>query len=266
MIKDLKVAAVQAGVPQNHQEGEKQVVRLVKEAISKGVDMVGLPEYCLGPYANFPNSYDPFGFLSNVASKYSCYLFGASARKDMNNSISNTGFLFNSEGDLIGIQEKIFLSPEESDFVQGNVLKVFKTKLGNLSLLVCRDAFVRYSPWLLDLLRKNETEVVLIPSLSLSAGSKQYNIDLWVESLKTLSKWFYMCMVAPGTVGRNMTPHRSFGHSLIIDHRGKLFEGSGDKEDIIYAEISTSYLQKRRKLYESKWQPGKVPKVRLVKK
>ena len=75
-----------------------------------------------------------------------------------------------------------------------------------------------------------------------------------------------MCMVAPGTVGRNMTPHRSFGHSLIIDHRGKLFEGSEDKEDIIYAEISTSYLQKRRKLYESKWQPGKVPKVRLVKK
>ena len=47
MLKDIMVAVVQASVPMSKDEGEKQILRLVKDALSKPVDMIGLPEDCV---------------------------------------------------------------------------------------------------------------------------------------------------------------------------------------------------------------------------
>jgi len=67
MKKDLKVVPIQAKVPRNKNEGEKQILRLVKEALTQSVDLIGLPEDCVSPNKDILEGYDSMNFLSSVA-------------------------------------------------------------------------------------------------------------------------------------------------------------------------------------------------------
>lgn len=80
MKKDLKVAIIQTRVPSSKNEGEQQVKRLVKEALKKPVDMIGLPEDCVTDnYEEIKSGYDALEFLSSIAKENNVYLFGATA-------------------------------------------------------------------------------------------------------------------------------------------------------------------------------------------
>lgn len=134
-----------------------------------------------------------------------------------------------------------------------------------MSILICKDAFQRYAAWFFDKLRKAGVEIILVPSLSINVSRSSYDIDLWVESLKTLSKWFYVCILAPGTVGPTGGEFESFGHALIIGPGSNPFiEGSEDKEQILKATLNLTRLTKLREIYESKWQPKDIPGVKVI--
>lgn len=146
MKKDIKVAAIQAGVPKNTTEGEAQIKRLVAEALKEPVDMVGLPEDYLATWAEIRNGYDPLPFLSSVAKENNIYLFGATAIKDQA-GLHNRGFMFDKKGNLIAHHDKVVLTPleEKGDIIAGKTLEIFETEFGKMAILVCKDAFHRYA-------------------------------------------------------------------------------------------------------------------------
>lgn len=125
MKKDFKVAVIQAHVPKSTLEGEQQVDRLVKEATSEPVDIVGLPEDCLAKFEDIKNDYDPLCYLSGIAKKYNVYLFGATLVKE-GGDLYNRGFFFDREGNLINTHDKVVLTPPEvEDGLKPNtVLKI----------------------------------------------------------------------------------------------------------------------------------------------
>lgn len=265
MIKDLKIAIVQAKVPKNKTEGEEQIKRFVKDAVSKNVDMVGLPEDCVASRKDINNGYDPMKFLSGVAEENNIYLFGATEIKEDDGRHFDAGFLFDKTGKIIARHNKIVLTPpeEEDGMVSGNTLEVFDTEFGKMTILVCKDSFHRYAAWFFDKLRNAGVEVVLIPSYSLNVSKR--SVELWVDSLKALSKWFDVYIAASGTIGPNATEFPSFGHALIIcPNRVVLAEGSFDKEEILTATLDKKSLEDIRNTYGSKWQPKKVPEVKVV--
>ena len=264
MLKDIKVAIVQAKVPLSKNEGEKQILRLVKKAVTKSVDMVGLPEDCVSPYKDILDGYKSLDFLSKVAKDNNIYLFGATAVKEVD-GLHNRGFLFDRSGELIATHDKIVLTPtEEKEIVPGNTLEVFNTEFGKMAILVCKDAFHRYAAWFFDKLRKVGVDVVLVPSFSLNVSNR--SLELWVDSIKALAKWFDVYIVAPGTIGENATDYPSFGHALIVcPNRVVLAEGSFDKEEILRATLDVKNLEEIRNTYGSKWQPSNVPQVGLIK-
>lgn len=190
MKKDIKVVAIQAKVPKSIKEGESQIERLLKKATLKAVDIIGLPEDCLAPFSDVVKGYDPLGFLSQIAKKHKVYLFGANIVKENDGTIYNTGFLFDKKGKLISRHKKIVLTPpeEKGGIKPGNTLEVFDTEFGKMSIIICKDSFHRYAAWFFDKLRKAGVDIVLIPSYSLNVS--QRSIELWVDSLKALSKWF----------------------------------------------------------------------------
>jgi predicted amidohydrolase len=264
MIKDIKVVVIQAKVPKSKEEGEAQVKRLVFEAVKEPVDMVGLPEDCVATYNEIRNGYKALDFLSLVAKENKIYLFGATAVLE-SNELHNRGFLFNKEGKLIATHDKVVLTPgEEKDgIIAGKTLEVFDTEFGKMAILVCKDSFHRYAAWFFDKLRKAGTDIILIPSYSLNVSKR--SIELWVDSLKALAKWFDVYVVAPGTVGPNTTEYPSFGHALIVcPNRVVLAEGSFDKEEILRATLDVKSLEEIRITYGSKWQPKDVPLVDVV--
>lgn len=266
MIKDIKIAAIQARVPESKEEGKRQVRRLVKEAIKEVVDMVGLPEDCVARLNEVKDGYDPLSFLSSIAKENNVYLFGATLVLDKG-GVYNRGFLFNRNGNLVNTHDKVVLTPpEEKDgIIAGKTLEVFDTEFGKMAILVCKDSFHRYAAWFFEKLRKMGVDIVLVPSYSINVSKR--SVELWVDSLKALAKWFDVYVVAPGTIGPNSTEYPSFGHALIIcPNRVVLQEGSIDKEEILRATLDVNSLDEIRSTYGSKWQPKEVPYIDVVVK
>lgn len=264
MKKDIKVVAIQAKVPTSRNVGEPQIKRLVEEALKEPVDMIGLPEDCLATFKEIESGYKPLDFLSSVAKEYKVYLFGATLVKE-NDGLHNRGFLFDRDGKLVSFHDKIVLTPpeEEDGLIAGETLEVFDTEFGKMAILVCKDSFHRYAAWFFDKVRKAGADIVLIPSYSLNISKR--SIELWVDSLKALAKWFDMYIVAPGTIGANATQYPSFGHALIIcPNRVVLAEGSFDKEEILRATLDTKSLEEIRNTYGSLWQPSEIPNPDLI--
>lgn len=263
MIKDIRVVAIQAKVPKSKDEGESQIKRLVKEALKEPVDMVGLPEDCVATYGEIRLGYGALKFLSSVAKENKVYLFGATAVLEKDR-LHNRGFLFDRQGNLIATHDKIVLTPtEEKEIIPGNTLEVFDTEFGKMAILVCKDSFHRYAAWFFDKLRRAGADIILIPSYSLNVSKR--SVELWVDSLKALAKWFDVYVVAPGTIGTNATDFPSFGHALIVcPNRVILKEGSTDKEEILRATLDVKSLEEIRSTYGSKWQPKEVPDVEVV--
>jgi predicted amidohydrolase len=204
--------------------------------------------------------------MSSIAKENGIYVFGANTRKEEDGTFRNVGFVFNREGRLIIKHYKIVLTPpEEKDgLVPGNTIEIFDTEFGKMALLVCKDSFHRYASWFFDAIRKAGVDVVLIPSYSINVSRR--SIGLWIDSLKSLSKWFDVYVVASGTVGKNNTDYDSFGHALIVcPNREILAEGSFDKEELLYANLDKSNLEEIRNTYGSKWQPPEVPKFKIKK-
>ena len=266
MRKDLKAAVTQSRVPTSTQEGEIQVDKLVKEASLKGVDIVGLSEDCLALFDDIVNGYDALKYLSNIANKYKVYLFGATLVKE-NEKLFNRGFFFDREGKLILKHDKIVLTPPEVEngLIPGESLEIVDTEFGKISLLVCKDSFHKYAAWFFDALRKREVDIVLVPSYSLNISKR--SIELWTDSLKSLSKWFDVYILAPGTIGKNATPYKSFGHALIYSPKDEILaEGSEDKEEILYATLDVKSLEEIRSTYGTKWQPSEIPEFEITEK
>jgi predicted amidohydrolase len=263
MLKDVKVAAIQTIVLQDKESGERQVTRLVEQAVLGGARIVGLPEDCIAPSLEMKAGYDPFTFLSGLAKKHQIYLFGATMYQEKE-SLRNVGFIFDPEGVLLARHNKTVLTPLEEavGLIPGNSLSVFKTEFGTTALLVCKDAFHRYAAWYFEELRKAHVDIVLAPSYSLTVTKR--SVSLWTNSLIALANWFDMYIVAPGTIGDNTTDFPSFGHALIISPLdGVLSEGSLDKEEILEALLKVKALMEVRNTYGAKWQPKEPPEVSI---
>lgn len=265
MKKDLKVAIIQTKIAASKTDGEQQVKRLVKEALEEPVDMIGLPEDCItDQYDEVKSGYNALEFLSSVAKENKVYLFGATAvwEKD---SFRNRGFLFDRTGKLIAQHDKVVLTPLERQrgIIPGKTIEVFETEFGKMAILVCKDSFHRYAAWFFDKLRNAGADIILIPSYSLNVSKR--SVELWVDSLKALAKWFDVYVVAPGTIGPNGTDFPSFGHALVIcPNRVVLAEGSFDQEEIIRVTLDVKSLEEIRNTYGSKWQPEGVPEFKVV--
>jgi len=262
MKKVMKVAVIQTRVPSSHFDAEKNLDRLLKKATKRPVDIVGLPEDCLANYEEVKVGYDPLNFISCLAAKHKVYIFGANISKEQNGKYYNTGFLFDKKGKLILKHHKVALTPF-SKLTSGNTLNVVDTDLGRLSMLICRDSMNKYSAWFFDKLRKANVELILIPSLSIDVSRSKIDISLWVDSLKALYNWFFMPIAASGTIGKNFTPHPSFGHALIIGNGGEMVVGSRDEEEILYLNIDREKLKNVRQTIETKWAEKKIPKTKL---
>lgn len=267
MNQDLKVAVVQYQITKDAKDSERKIEELVGTASFKNVDIVGLPEECLGSEENVKQGYDPFQFLQSVAKKYSIFLFGAVYCLDEHNNISNSGFLYNPKGERILLQKKIVLTPPaiEAGFVAGDTIKVLDTEFGRIAILVCKDSFHRYSAWFFNELMKEKVDIVLIPSSSITVS--QRSINLWADTLKTMSMLYNVFILAPGTVGLNgIDGVQSFGNSIIISPlKVVLAQGSQERKEILYATLEKEDLDILRDPEAEKWQPSEVPKIKTLK-
>lgn len=263
MKNNFKIGIIQANVPFSIEEGESSILNFVRKAKESEVDVLGLPEDCVCGLFKYLGNYDPLDFLSKTAQEFRISLFGSNATKEKKDYYS-TGFYIDNNGRLVSKVHKIILTePEqENGFKAGNEIQIFNTEFGKMAILVCKDAFSRYSPiWFYEL-KKRGVEYVLVPSMSLKFDDN--SINFWLKSIWLLARWFDLYIFAPGTVGTNYTPFSSFGNALIVNKdKGFLKKGSETEEELLLAEIPVRSGDEIDKSYHSKWDPVKMPNIKI---
>lgn len=259
MKKPINVAVTQYKVPASSEEMLRKIEAILKE-IKPGTDLVLLPEDCYPTLKDVKEGLQSYDQFAELAGKYNIYLSGATIRKDESGELHPTGFLFDRNGNILLEQNKMCITPVgiEQGMKPDNVFRAVDTEFGRIAMLVCKDAFYRYTNDLFQAFRKAGVYIILIPTWSLKVN--QRSISLVRNGVIAECNWsdIYICL--SGNVQNEITNKagvvlRAFGHALIIcPLRGVLKEGSEDKEEILYETLEPKYLEEIRE-YDKIWQP-----------
>jgi predicted amidohydrolase len=178
----LKVASAQypIGQPKTLAEWEQKISVWVKNGAASGAELLVFPEYaaieqaaCFGSeiYGDLKLTLAKVAeltdsrvqFHAGLAKKYKVHILaGSGPRLKSDGRYVNAAQLITPDG-ATGEQEKLVMTPFERDWgiSAGSAVRVFKTKLGVLSIAICYDTEF---PLLVRAMAEAGAEVVLVPS------------------------------------------------------------------------------------------------------
>lgn len=269
MPKKIKICAVQFRVSQDFNKNISRVIQFFKKADKNNCDVICFPEVFLtGPLSR--ESYNPkipikskkiFSYLSK---NYGIHSIMGSIIERINGNFYNISYLFDGKGDIVGSYKKNHLvQKSEAKYLKpGNEVSVFRTKIGNIGIQICRDLL--YPEITRRLMLKN-AEIVFCPSFW-SAKSSSYDwiynnkyfknkvpreVDALVSARAIESETIFAYANAAGNfvahgakdvlLGRTQIAMPFYGTTDILGH---------NKEGAIIKEIGLGIVRDAKKVYK----------------
>ncbi len=260
----MKTAVIQFNAGSNKKENIAKAVSFVEQAIGEKAEFIALPEVfpfrgrvkeCLSSLVeDVPGeSTRP---LQELAKKHKVFILAGSIyeKAQGKDKAYNTSLLIDDCGKVAAAYRKINLfdlelaekKMKESDyFIAGQKTVAARVKDFSVGLSVCYD--IRF-PNLYQEYSRQGIEVICAPSaFTYETGKAHWKTLLQARAIENLCY-----VVAPNQCGGQGDITRSYGHSLIISPWGDvLAEASGDKEEIIFADLRKEELKHRRKILPS---------------
>ncbi|MEN6329277.1 MAG: carbon-nitrogen hydrolase family protein [Methanobacteriaceae archaeon] len=255
-MKKFQIALCQMKVGPDKAQNIKNAVRLIKEA-GKKVDLVVLPEMFNCPYqtdqfplyAEVAEESPTLEAVSQAARKAKVYLVAGSIPEREEGRIYNTSFIYNPDGELIGRHRKMHLFDidvpgqiqfkESETLTPGDEVTVVDTDFGKIGVAICYD--MRF-PELSRLMTLQGAELLVFPgAFNLTTGPAHWEI---LSRVRALDNQVYLAACSPARDVK--ASYVAYGHSLVADPWGEVLVQAGTGEEIIYAGIEGSYLQKVR--------------------
>ncbi len=154
-FKNVKVAAVQLYWPGKKDEPApvKSIVKYIDRAGKEGVQLIVFPEYLLGDF-KVPSPQTEA--VSKAAKKNKIYVIVGGWERFKNGEYTNTGWLFDRDGKIIGRHNKVhpavgsdspYCWPPnnppgmEWKMKKGNDFKVFDLDFGSIGIMTCYDGY-----------------------------------------------------------------------------------------------------------------------------
>lgn len=229
----------------------KKAIKLIEEAALKNADIVCLPElfatgYDLGTLKEkiVEMSIEHYDFIVNsiadCAKENEVYVLAPFGEiRNLPSIVYNSAILFDDEGKKVGSYAKTHL--HESDkpyFGEGNNYPIFKTKYGNIGVLICFDLVF---PETCRSLCLNGAEIVIAPS----AWEIEY-LRTWRAQLTHRALENILFTVGVNRVGREGGAHY-FGQSMVCNPNGDVIaELPMDKELVEVVTINLADISKFR--------------------
>jgi len=263
----MKVAVIQLNATKFKERNLSKALSFVHRAIKSKADFILLPEVFVYRGAltsqkqvqsiaeNVPG--ETIRPLMSLARKYKvCILAGSilekSNRKD---KVYNTSILINTQGEIAAKYRKIHLFDavigkkkiKESDYLLPGKTTAKTTAMTNIGrfhvgLTICYD--LRF-PDLYQNYTKRGAHILCVPSaFTKKTGQPHWEILLRARAVEN------MCYVlAPNQIGKDSRGIPSYGHSMIINPWGEILaRASGDREEIIFADLSFDAMKEKRKI------------------
>jgi predicted amidohydrolase len=253
------VGAVQLNATEDIDRNLAAADRLVREAASRGCDLVSLPEKwrILAPAEQMIASAEPLdgpciSWARSVARELGIDLVAGSIveRVPGREKGANTSVHVGPDGEIKAAYRKIHMFDVEVDGVvyaesdseqPGD--EIVQSELAGgvrLGMSICYD--LRF-PELYRILAVRGAEIVTVPSAFTLATTR----DHWEVLVRARAIENQCFIVAPNQIGKHPGGFRSGGRSLIVDPWGVVLASAQDKETVIVAELDFEILRNVRR-------------------
>lgn len=252
-MKDFRVALVQMDSQQDNEENLRKMEERTSEAAQHGAALVVFPETVeyIGPDMAGHASLVPGNIterFSDMARKNGVWLHAGSITEKHEKKARNLSMLFSPEGRCVASYRKLHMfdvtvedgpSYRESDeILPGETVCLADTDLGRLGISICYD--LRF-PQVYRLMADHGAEMLIVSANFTDSTGEAH----WEPLLRARAIENTCYVLACGQCGQKPA-FKAHGHSMVIDPWGRILAEAGDKEEIIYAEISSEVLKKTR--------------------
>jgi omega-amidase len=256
MKRRFKIGICQMKVVDNKQLNLDKAYAMIGECANNGADMVVLPEMFNCPYdtqkfmeyAESSDNSPTLKIISESAKNNDIYLVAGSIPELLDGNIYNSCFIFDRNGHIIDVYRKMHLFDvdipgmifkESETITAGNKITVVETDLTTIGMAICYD--IRF-PELFRLMTLKNTGLIVVPgAFNMKTGPAHWKTLI---RARAIDNQVYMAVASPAA--NEDLSYVAYGHSLIVDPWGKVLCEAGTAEEIIYATIDTSYIDKIR--------------------
>jgi agmatine deiminase len=237
MGRIVTLGLIQMGMEADSGANLRKAVRMVGDAAKKGAQVVCLPELFHSPY--FPQDKKAeYAYAEKIPGTATDALAKA-ARENKVVLVCGSVFEKDENGKMLGKYRKIHIPHdpkfyEQSYFLPGDLgYKVFRTKYGNISVMICFDQWYPEAARICALMG---AEIIFYPTaIGTVKGVAQAEGD-WHEAWETVQRGHAIANnVVVAAVNRAGTEKDMtfWGGSFICDAFGKVTARGGQKEEII---------------------------------
>jgi omega-amidase len=271
MSGSVRLALIQLAVSASKPDNLARAARLIKEAASKGANIVALPECFNSPYGTsyFPEYAEPIPgpsteTLVRAARENNIYLIGGSIPENDGGKIYNTCTVYDPKGDLIAKHRKVHLFDieipgkikfkESETLSPGNNFSFFDTPLCRIGIGICYD--IRFAE-MAQIYAKNGCKLLIYPgAFNMTTGPAHWEL---LTRARALDNQLYVATVSPAR--DENASYVAWGHSSAVSPWGEVVATTGHEENIVYADIDLGLVdqirgqiplsvQRRNDLYE----------------
>jgi len=261
----MKLALIQLRVTPDKADNIQRACAKVKEACSKGAELVCLPECFNSPYGtqHFPGYAESIpgnttDVLASSAKENSCFLIGGSIpERDSTGKLFNTSCVFNPKGELVGRFRKMHLFdidiPGKIRFMESEVLtagnellsfevpiKSAETKTVKVGIGICYD--IRF-PVLAQLYRQQGCHLIVYPgAFNMTTGPMHWEL---LQRARATDNQLYVAACSPAR-DEAAGGYVAWANSSVVDPWAKVISQAGETEKIIYADINPEDLDNVR--------------------
>ena len=272
-MRKVKVAAIQMSCSPIQQENLDKAEKMIREAASKGANLILLPELFDRWYFCQERRYDYYGFAQSV-DEHPSVLMGKRLAKELHvvlpvsfyekdgNVLYNSLAFIDADGSLLGVYRKTHIPDdhyyqEKFYFTPGNTgFKVFDTAVGKIGAGICWD---QWFPETARCLALNGAEIILYPT---AIGSEPIlecdSMPHWRRAMQGHAACNLVPVVAANRIGlETVEPSKEnggqqsalqfYGSSFMTDETGELIEeASRDREEILFHEYDLDAIAENR--------------------
>lgn len=265
MPRTISVAALQTSYGEDMQTNIARTIDLVRDAASKGAQVILPSELFQGPYFCVSQEEQWFG-TAYPWREHPAVIAMAEVAKDLGVAIPvsiferegphyyNSLVMLDADGSPLGVyrkshipdgpgyQEKYYFRPGDTGF------RVWSTRFGRVGVGICWD---QWYPETARAMMLMGAEVLMYPT---AIGSEPHDAELHTaEPWRRAMQGHAVSNVVP-VVGANRIGHEQvtptgqsfYGHSFIADHRGDLVESLDGEEGVLVHSFDLDFLDRHR--------------------
>lgn len=256
MAGSFRLALVQLAVTASKSDNLARASKLIKEAASKGANIVALPECFNSPYGTsyFPEYAEPIPgpsteTLVNAAKENNIFLIGGSIPEEDKGKLYNTCTVYNPSGDMIAKHRKVHLFDidvpgkirfQESETLSpGNSFSVFDTPMCRIGIGICYD--IRFAE-MAQIYARNGCKLLIYPgAFNMTTGPAHWEL---LTRARALDNQLYVATVSPA---RDETAsYVAWGHSTAVSPWGEVVATTGHEENIVYVDVDLGLVDQVR--------------------